>query len=57
MTPGSNHQLTLENMQTTKGEPLDVAPGSGWVVKIKLPESIDFDKIGQYALLVRDLTG
>jgi len=57
MTPGSNHQFTLENMQTTKGEPLDVAPGSGWVVKIKLPESIDFDKIGQYALLVRDLTG
>jgi len=55
MTPGDNFHFILDNMQSLKGEPLDVAPGSGWIVKITLPESIDLQKINQHALLVRDL--
>jgi len=55
MTPEDNFHFILDNMQSLKGEPLDVAPGSGWIVKITLPESIDLQKINQHALLVRDL--
>jgi len=55
MTPEGNYHFVLDNMESMKGEPLDVAPGSGWVVKIKLPENIDMNKIKQHALLVRDL--
>jgi len=55
MTPIGNYHFVLEQMQSTKGEPLEVAPGSGWVVKIKLPESVDMDNIKNHALLVRDL--
>ena len=56
MTPDGNYHFTLDNLQSSKGELLEVAPGSGWVVKIKLPASIAMDKIHQHALLVRDLT-
>ena len=56
MTPKRNFHFTLDNMQSMKGEPLEVAPGSGWVVKVKLPESVDMASIDKHALLVRDLT-
>ena len=56
MTPAGNFHFILDNLQSAKGEPLDVAPGSGWVVKVKLPDSIDMEKIQDHALLVRDLT-
>ncbi|MCP3675992.1 MAG: tRNA 5-hydroxyuridine modification protein YegQ, partial [Gammaproteobacteria bacterium] len=56
MTPRGNFHFTLDNMHSMKGEPLEVAPGSGWVVKVKLPESIDMASIDKYALLVRDLS-
>ena len=56
MTPSGNFHFTLDNMQSTKGEPLEVAPGSGWVVIIKLPDSVDMNSIENHALLVRDLT-
>jgi len=55
MTPGGNFHFTLDNLKSSKGEILEVAPGSGWVVKVVLPESITMDDIGEYALLVRDL--
>ncbi|RKZ99607.1 MAG: U32 family peptidase [Gammaproteobacteria bacterium] len=56
MTPAGNFHFVLDNLTSIKGEALEVAPGSGWVVQIKLPDSIDLGKIDQYALLVRDLT-
>jgi len=56
MTPTGNFHFQLDNLTSMKDEPLEVALGSGWTVKVKLPESIDFSGIDQYALLVRDLT-
>ncbi len=55
MTPDGNYHFTLDNMQTLKGEILEVAPGSGWIVIIALPKSVDTKKIAQHALLVRNL--
>ncbi len=57
MTPGGNFHFILDNLRSSKDEILDVAPGSGWVVKVVLPETIDMGEIGEYALLVRDLVG
>ncbi|MCP4413614.1 MAG: U32 family peptidase, partial [Gammaproteobacteria bacterium] len=55
MTPGGNFHFILDNLHSSKGEILDVAPGSGWVVKVVLPETINLGDIDEYALLVRDL--
>ncbi len=37
VTPDGNHGFSLEQMQDESGEPLEVAPGSGWKVRIPLP--------------------
>ena len=37
VTPGGNHDFSLAQMQDEAGEPLQVAPGSGWRVRIPLP--------------------
>ena len=37
VTPGGNHGFSLQQMQDESGEPLEVAPGSGWKVRIPLP--------------------
>ena len=37
VTPEGNHGFSLEQMQNESGEPLEVAPGSGWKVRIPLP--------------------
>ena len=37
VTPEGNHGFSLEQMQNEFGEPLEVAPGSGWKVRIPLP--------------------
>ncbi|MCB1901353.1 MAG: U32 family peptidase [Rhodocyclaceae bacterium] len=36
--PAGNFELTLEHMQDARGEPMDVAPGSGHQVWLPLPE-------------------
>ncbi len=56
MTPENNYHFILDNLQSMKGEELDVAPGSGWVIKFALPESVDISSINNYALLVRNLS-
>jgi putative protease len=61
LTPKKNIELTLNNMQNMKGESVHVAPGSGHVVKCRLPEleqwSAGNEKAHsiQHALLVRNL--
>jgi len=55
MTPEGNYHFVLDNMKSLKDEVLDIAPGSGWVVKIKMPDVVNMDKIQDHALLVRDL--
>ena len=50
ITPQGNERFTVEAMQTLAGESIDVAPGSGWQVRIKLPRPV-----GDMAMLVRML--
>jgi U32 family peptidase len=50
MTPHGNHVLRLERLEALSGEPLEVAPGSGWRVRIPVPEPV-----GDRALLTRVL--
>ncbi|MCW9089361.1 MAG: tRNA 5-hydroxyuridine modification protein YegQ [Gammaproteobacteria bacterium] len=49
MTPAGNRTITLESMQSDKGEPMDMVPGGGYTVRIPLPEG-DYDK----ALITRN---
>jgi len=51
MTPAGNINFTLEQLHNRKGEQVDVAPGSGHVVYLPVPEEINLD----YALLMRHL--
>ena len=37
LTPEGNQTFILESMQDLQGNPLQVAPGSGWQVKVPLP--------------------
>ncbi|MCC8375308.1 U32 family peptidase [Photorhabdus sp. HUG-39] len=53
MTPSGNIQFTLETMQDKKGQPMEVAPGDGYIVYLPIPKQIDIN----YALLIRNLNG
>ena len=52
MTTKGNHEFPLESIINKRGESVEVAPGSGHVVKIQAPEGVDLD---EYSLLVRNL--
>jgi putative protease len=55
MTPGGNIEYTLESMyQDRTGEPMEVAPGSGYQVRIPLPENVPVEEITR-GLLLRNL--
>ncbi|PKH01660.1 U32 family peptidase [Psychromonas sp. MB-3u-54] len=51
MTPQGNINFTLEQLQTKKGELVDVAPGSGHILYMPIPKEIDLS----HALLMRNL--
>lgn len=51
MTPAGNKRFKLQEMLNKKGQPTEVAPGSGHRVSIP----VDFDTDMTYALLMRDL--
>ncbi|WP_350304826.1 prephenate-dependent tRNA uridine(34) hydroxylase TrhP [Photorhabdus viridis] len=53
MTPSGNIQFTLEAMQDKKNQPIEVAPGDGYIVYLPIPKQIDIN----YALLIRNLNG
>jgi putative protease len=55
VTPAGNLPFNLEAISGRDGSALDIAPGSGHVVKIPVPESIDPSMIDEFALLVRYL--
>lgn len=48
IAPEGNQNITLEHMESLKGEPMEIAPGSGHQVRIPLPKA-NYDK----ALLAR----
>ena len=51
MTPKGNISFTLESMENKKGESITDAKGSGHIVKIPLPDTIDLE----HAILMRNL--
>jgi putative protease len=55
VTPTGNHSFQLNDMIGRDGKRSTVAPGSGHVVKIPVPEHVDAAGIGEFALLVRYL--
>jgi len=55
VTPSGNLSFDLQDLIGRNGQRTHVAPGSGHVVKIPLPESADVDMIDDFALLVRYL--
>jgi putative protease len=54
MTPRGNLRFTLEAMAKQSGAAIEVAPGSGHIVKIPRPETVTTGQ--DYGLLVRDIT-
>ncbi|HID46359.1 MAG TPA: U32 family peptidase [Chromatiaceae bacterium] len=50
ITPDGNTDFRLEEITDRDGHALDVAPGSGWQVRLSLPK-----KVSEYALLTREL--
>jgi len=55
MTPKGNVTFTLPTIIGRDGLATDVAPGSGHVVKIPVPEQFDPDFIDDFSLLIRFL--
>ena len=51
MTPTGNHVFSLEKMRNLDGEAVDVAPGSGHVMRIPAPEGIN----PNFGLLMKSL--
>lgn len=51
MTPAGNLTFTLQTLQNTKGQPVDVAPGDGHKVWLEVPAELELD----FALLLRNL--
>ena len=51
MSAAGNRRIVIESMQNEKGEPKDVAPGSGHVVKIPL----DTRGLDNRALLLKEI--
>ena len=55
VTPAGNSMFTLEELIGRDGQATDKAPGSGHVVKVRLPDQVDPAGIDEFALLVRYL--
>lgn len=53
MTPNGNFLMTIEKMENEKSKPVEIAPGIGYIIYLKIQEDIDLE----YALLMRDLAG
>ncbi len=57
VTPAGNLSFRLADMMSQEDEPIDVAAGSGRIVKIPIPDEADATVIDDFALLVRYLPG
>jgi putative protease len=56
VTPAGNLSFDLKEIIGRDGQRTEIAPGSGHVVKIPLPEQLDQAMIDDFALLVRNLS-
>ena len=57
VTPAGNLNFPLSVIESEVGQPIDVAPGSGHVVRIPVPEETRPGSIDEFSLLVRYLPG
>ena len=55
VTPSGNLSFRLDDLIGRDGLPADIAPGSGHVVKVRLPDEASLSAVDEYALLVRHL--
>ncbi len=55
MTTSGNITFELATMIGRNGDATDVAPGSGHIVKIPIPEGLHQDNINEFSLLIRNL--
>ena len=55
VTPSGNTTFELNDIVDKNGDSADVAPGSGHIVKIPIPDNIDATTIDQFSMLVRYL--
>ncbi|ALM52746.1 tRNA 5-hydroxyuridine modification protein YegQ [Halomonas huangheensis] len=56
MTPAGNRRFTIAHLENRSGQSIDVAPGSGHVVRLALEgETMDAEQL-KFALLMRDLS-
>ncbi|MEH6468752.1 MAG: tRNA 5-hydroxyuridine modification protein YegQ [Porticoccus sp.] len=53
ITPNGNMTFCLDTLENLKGEKMDVAPGSGHVVRVPIPADISLPEDGGYAMLMR----
>jgi len=51
MTPTGNFHFDLHELQSVKGEAIDLAPGDGHTVYVPIPEGVDL----RFGLLMRDI--
>lgn len=55
MTPNGNQYFQLNNMESTKGQSMEIAPGSGHRVVLQLTEGVNLDHIDSMSLLMKNL--
>jgi putative protease len=51
MTPKGNFHFDLHQLQSAKGEAIEVAPGDGHTVYLPIPDAVDL----RFGLLMRDV--
>jgi putative protease len=55
VTPSGNRSFRLEDMSDAQGARMEIAPGSGYVVKIPMPAEVAADMVDEFTMLVRYL--
>lgn len=50
----ADQRFRLEGLESERGEPLDVAAGSGHVVRVRLPLALPAEDVG-YSMLMRHI--
>jgi putative protease len=55
MNPSGNLHFTLEAMESVEGVPMDVAPGSGHIVRFRIPDECHAGQLSTSSLIIRSL--
>jgi putative protease len=55
MNPSGNLHFTLRAMESDEGAPMDVAPGSGHIVRFRIPDGCDAEQLSTSSLIIRNL--